>query len=180
MGNVTQREAEIPQEPQATDGQVPGQSTRRSCWKCHPPPGGSRPRPAWAAVPKPKPPTSSAPLSTGMSLGGSLGDPEPGSGCRGCQGPTGKAALERHPEPQSTLSPARGSELGCPGSPYQTSLGRWHRGQALQRAAARCEPPAPPPSGPALILGLCGWAASRAGGQPGRAADRGQTPSGSC
>ena len=100
MGNVTQREAEIPQEPQATDGQVPGQSTRRSCWKCHPPPGGSRPRPAWAAVPKPKPPTSSAPLSTGMSLGGSLRDPEPGSGCRGGQGPTGKAALERHPEPQ--------------------------------------------------------------------------------
>lgn len=52
------------------DGQVPGQTTRRSCWKCHPPPGGSRPRPARAAVPKPKPLMSSAPLSTGMSLEG--------------------------------------------------------------------------------------------------------------
>lgn len=59
-----------PQEPQAMDGQVPGQTTRRSCWKCHPPPGGSRPRPARAAVPKPKPLMSSAPLSTGMSLEG--------------------------------------------------------------------------------------------------------------
>ena len=79
---------------------------------------------------------------------------------------------------QSTLSPAWGSELGCPGSLHHTSLGRWHRGQALRWAAARCK--TPPNPGPTLILGLCGWAASKAGGQPGGAANRGQTPSGSC
>lgn len=88
--------------PGATSHGWPGARTAHQAQllEMPPPPGGSRLRTAWAAVPKPKPPTSSAPLSTGMSLGGSLGDPEPSSGCRGGQGPMGKAALESHPEPQ--------------------------------------------------------------------------------
>lgn len=168
-----------PSEPQATDGQVPAQLTGCSCWKRHPrlearspdkqglqPPAPGfgthlcwhflgrvpgRPR-AWLRL-------QGRPRSHGK---GSAGMPPP---ARACNVNIGNfLGIPRElTRGETGLTPARGSEPGCPGFLHQPR----------QKGAARCKAPEAP--GPVLIFGCA--PGSRESRRPGSgAAGRGRPP----